>query len=54
MINKREYKTPLAEITKFECADVITVSKLSEKPKTEVGDKTYVSVGHYSWADGFK
>ena len=54
MINKKEYKTPLAEITEFECADVITVSKLSEKPSTEVGDRNYVSVGQSSWAKGFE
>ncbi len=55
MINKREYKTPLAEITEFECADVITASNdLIKAPKSGVTDgKTYVRVGASSWVDGF-
>lgn len=55
MINKREYKTPLAEITKFECADVITASQqLSDKPTSSVSGKQYIKVGNpVSWNESF-
>lgn len=53
MINKKEYKAPLAEITEFECADIITISELSKSPTLESSGREYVSVGQSSWSTGF-
>lgn len=55
MRSLRKYKAPKAEITKFECADVITVSAelgTSIKDNKPVTDGTgYVYVGKSAWAD---
>ena len=54
MINKREYKTPNAEITVFECADVITTS-LKIKPDSAAPEgKSYIHLHSAQWNDGFK
>ena len=53
MRNIKEYKAPTAQITEFECADVITVSRLMTKPKTDTGAKDYVYAGHIDWNDNF-
>ncbi len=52
MRNIKEYKTPVAEITEFECADIITESAapLDKAPKG-VSDRTYVNAGGKSWSD---
>ena len=54
MINKREYKTPNAEITVFECADVITTSLRTTPEGVEVGGKTYIQLKSAQWNDGLK
>ncbi len=52
-LNKKNYRSPHAEITFFECADVITASRpLKEKPESSTGG-SYVSVGSITWKDGF-
>ena len=52
MRNIKAYKTPVAEITEFECADIITESAapLDKAPKG-VSDRTYVNAGGKSWSD---
>lgn len=50
---KREYKTPAALVTEFECADIITESgPLSETPQGHSGVKTYVKAGSITWKEG--
>ncbi len=54
MRSLRKYKAPKAEITKFECADVITVSSLGtsirdNKPVT--GGTDYVKIGGKRWSE---
>ena len=54
--SNRKYITPTAQITIYECADVITRSKLNETPggNPTSGGKSYVSAGSVSWGDGLK
>ncbi len=53
--NEKEYAAPKAEITSFECADVITVSAdLKKSPTSATEGKTYVRVGQIEWQAGFK
>ncbi len=54
MRDLREYKVPRAQVTEFECADVITASTeprdMLDKPKGVSG--TYVQAGSVmSWGD---
>ena len=55
MRDLREYKAPKAEITKFECADIITASELgtsiSGDKRPTTGGTGYVYVGKSAWAD---
>lgn len=50
----KKYKTPTANITKFECADIITTSEqLRKAPRDYTDPKTYVKAGSSTWSDGF-
>lgn len=55
MRNIKEYKAPKAQITEFECADVITVSNMAnsigESGTPEFTENGYVHVGSKSWSD---
>ncbi len=53
MRNIKEYKAPSAQITEFECADVITVSELRKRPTTSSATKDYVYAGSKNWQSGF-
>ena len=53
---KKEYKAPVAEVTEFECADVITVSETynlwieSNEYDVYPGNE-YVNAGSKRWSD---
>lgn len=51
MINKKEYKRPAAEITSFECVDVITRSMPASLDKTVGSSSDYVKLESKSWSD---
>ncbi len=55
ILNKKNYKEPCAQITSFECADIITASELgtsiSGDKKPITGGTGYVFVGGKSWND---
>ncbi len=52
MRNIKEYKAPTAQITEFECADVITTSlELKKRPDSAKSD--YVYAGHIDWKSNF-
>ena len=57
MRDKKEYKAPLAQVTEFECADVITDSLATSvsggKPDYN-GAKSYVNIGGRNWSDIYK
>ena len=50
--NKNGYKAPKAEITVFECSDVITVSRTLYKMPENQDSKSYVSAGSTTWRSG--
>ncbi len=57
MRTKKNYLQPKAEITVFECAEIITTSltptsRLLDKPDGAI--KSYVQVGQQSWTDALK
>ena len=51
----KEYKAPRAQVTEFECADVITnslaTSLSSDGNLVYDKDKSYVNIGGRSWGD---
>lgn len=53
MRDLKEYKAPKAEITKFECADIITASELgtsiSGDKRPTTGGTDYVKIGGKKW-----
>ncbi len=54
MRDKKEYKAPLAQVTEFECADVITDSlatSVSEGKLEHDKAKSYVNIGAKKWSD---
>lgn len=53
MRNIKEYKAPTAQITEFECADVITVSLMTKPENAGPSAKDYVYAGHIDWNDNF-
>lgn len=57
MTNKdKMYKSPRAEITEFECEDIITSSgrQLLKRPENSVGSSDYILVQSKSWSELFK
>ncbi len=52
--SNRKYITPTAQITIYECADVITRSELYKTPDGKTSGKSYVSAGSTSWQSGFE
>ncbi len=52
MRNIKEYKAPVAEITVFECADVITDSNTPTSLSKQLNESgTYVPAGSKKWSD---
>ena len=53
MRDKKEYKAPLAQVTEFECADVITTSGVLDTSINgrNPGGTEYVNIGGRSWSD---
>ena len=52
----RNYKKPIALVTNFECADIITTSEtraLYTKPDN-AGETTYIKAGGLKWNENFK
>ena len=54
--NKKIYSAPSAEITVFECADIITVSgdQLDSRIKSDTRGGSYIKIGGYSWSNSLK
>ena len=50
MRNVKEYKAPKAEVTQFECADVITTSNILKKSITGSGNDYVKIEGGKDWS----
>lgn len=55
MRDLKEYKAPLAQVTEFECADIITESAQPlKKSITDDAGKTYVHTSNAKWGEIYK